>query len=121
MTLSNDSRDGLTISLLAEKSRLENELSRFADKTDIPGEYQARFEEIGTDRDDNATEVEQYADNLALEENLEGQLTEVSGALARLDDGTYGTCVTCGADIEQGRLHAYPSAKECMVCLKKEG
>ncbi|MEI7750284.1 MAG: TraR/DksA C4-type zinc finger protein [Candidatus Moraniibacteriota bacterium] len=119
MTISNEFREELQASLLAEKKRLESELGRFADKTAVPGEYQARFEEIGTDRDDNATEVEQYADNVALEGNLEGQLSEVTDALTRLDDGTYGTCVTCGADIEEGRLHAYPAAKECMVCLKK--
>lgn len=119
MTLSNEFREEMKSALLAEKSRMEAELGRFADKTDVPGEYETRFEEIGTDRDDNATEVEQYADNVALEENLEGQLAEVNDAIARIEDGTYGKCIACGTDIEEGRLRAYPAAKECMECLKK--
>jgi DnaK suppressor protein len=119
MALSNEFREEMKVSLSAEKVRLETELGRFADKTDIPGEYETRFEEIGTDRDDNATEVEQYADNIALEENLEGQLSEVSEALDRIESGIYAVCVSCGADIEEGRLRAYPAAKECMACLKK--
>lgn len=119
MTVSSEFLEEMKKALLSEKSRMEAELGRFADKTDIPGDYETRFEEIGTDRDDNATEVEQYADNIALEENLEGQLSEVNEALARIETGTYGVCVTCGADIEEGRLRAYPAAKECMACLKK--
>ncbi len=119
MTVSSEFLEEMKKALLSEKSRMEMELARFADKTDIPGDYETRFEEIGTDRDDNATEVEQYADNIALEENLEGQLSEVNEALSRIDAGTYGLCVCCGADIEEGRLRAYPAAKECMACLKK--
>ena len=119
MTISNEFRDEMKEALLAEKSRLEGELARFADKTDVPGEYEARYEDIGSDRDDNATEVEQYSDNIALEDNLEGRLAETNEALERIAAGTYGTCVSCGADIEEGRLRAYPSAKECMACLRK--
>ncbi|NTW30093.1 MAG: hypothetical protein HGB34_01050 [Candidatus Moranbacteria bacterium] len=119
MTLDETFREEMKTLLLGEKSRMESELARFADKTEIPGDYETRFEEIGSDRDDNATEVEQYADNVALEENLEGQLLEVNEALARMEAGTYGTCFSCGVDIEEGRLRAYPAARECMACLKK--
>ena len=119
MTLSKEFRDEMKPSMIAEKARLESELGRFADKTAVPGEYETRFEEIGTDRDDNATEVEQYADNIALEENLEGQLGDVTEALVRIENDTYGVCITCGADMEEGRLRAFPAAKECMSCLKK--
>lgn len=119
MTLSNEFREEMKAVLFAEKSRLEGELSRFADKTEVPGNYETRFEEIGSDRDDNASEVEQYADNLALEENLEGQLSETNEALDRIGSGAYGICASCGADIEEGRLRAYPAARECMDCLKK--
>ncbi|NTW89416.1 MAG: hypothetical protein HGB37_00695 [Candidatus Moranbacteria bacterium] len=119
MTVSSEFLEEMKEALLLEKSRMEAELGRFADRTDIPGDYETRFEDIGNDRDDNATEVEQYADNIALEENLEGQLSEVNEAISRIDAGTYGVCVSCGADIEEGRLRAYPAAKECMACLKK--
>ncbi len=104
--------------LLVMKARLEGELSRFARPTDVPGEYETKYEDIGSDKDDNATEVEQYVDNLAVEDNLEGQLEAVNGALARMEAGTYGVCSVCGKDIQEGRLEANPAATECMEHAK---
>jgi len=100
--------------LIATRTRLETELSRFARPTDIPGAYETRFENIGSDKDDNATEVEQYVDNLAVEETLESQLEAVNDALARMEAGTYAICSVCGKTIEEGRLLANPAATECM-------
>jgi DnaK suppressor protein len=42
--------------------------------------------------------------------------TDVVAALARITDGTYGTCVDCAEDIGVKRLDAYPSAKRCIRC-----
>ena len=39
--------------------------------------------------------------------------TDVVAALARITDGTYGTCVDCTEDIGVKRLEAYPTAKRC--------
>lgn len=44
------------------------------------------------------------------------RLAEVDAALARLDDGTYGRCQTCGAPIPVGRLEARPTARTCVPC-----
>lgn len=97
--------------LLAEKKRLEDALSKFATKTDAPGEYETRMEEIGTDMDDNATEVEGYVDNLAVEANLEKELRDVIDALEKMEKGTYGTCEKTGKEIALDRLRAYPAAR----------
>ena len=45
--------------------------------------------------------------------------TEVLGALARVEDGTYGTCTDCGGDIGFERLLAYPTAKRCVSCQRQ--
>ena len=37
-------------------------------------------------------------------------------ALRRLDDGEYGLCEDCGAEIGSGRLRALPFAKRCLSC-----
>ena len=37
-------------------------------------------------------------------------------ALARLDDGTYGTCQRCGKPISPARLEALPWAAHCIEC-----
>jgi RNA polymerase-binding transcription factor DksA len=97
--------------LLVEKARLEGELSRFAKPTDAVGNYETQMEEIGTDPDENATEVEGYVDNLALEDNLEGQLRDVNDALAKMEKGVYGICEKTGKEIALDRLEAYPAAR----------
>ncbi len=102
--------------LLAQKSQLENELSRIGDPTDTKGDYQTRFNEIGPDEDENASEVEEYTDNLALENTLEKQLREIEESLERIKLGTYGKCENCKKDISEERLRAYPAAKTCIEC-----
>lgn len=44
------------------------------------------------------------------------RLDDIDAALARLDDGTYGTCRGCGVDIPAGRLEARPVARTCVDC-----
>lgn len=97
--------------LLIEKTRLEDALSKFATKTDVPGEYDTRMEAIGTDMDDNATEVEGYVDNIAVESNLEKELRDVLDALTKIETGTYGICEETGKEISLDRLRVYPAAR----------
>lgn len=44
------------------------------------------------------------------------RLAEVDAAVARLDDGTYGTCEGCGRPIARERLAALPTARRCVAC-----
>jgi len=104
-------------SLLAEKAELGKNLSAIAKPVNLQkGDYETAFEDIGSDRDDNATEVEQYADNLPVEATLEKKLQEVLEALDRMEKGAYGTCVNCGQAIDIERLKINPSAKTCVKC-----
>ena len=50
---------------------------------------------------------------LASERDL---LAEIDAALDRLDEGTYGKCRRCGAEIEAARLEAIPYAPFCAEC-----
>jgi DnaK suppressor protein len=43
-------------------------------------------------------------------------LNKVNEALSRLDDGTYGYCFECGAEIAEARLRALPFAVRCKEC-----
>lgn len=97
--------------LLGEKTRLEAELGRFANPTGGAGQFETNFENIGTDPDENATEVENYTDNLALEGSLETQLGDVLVALEKMEKGTYGICEKTGEEIPLDRLRAYPEAR----------
>ncbi|MBE0625862.1 MAG: TraR/DksA family transcriptional regulator [Burkholderiales bacterium] len=47
------------------------------------------------------------------------ELQEVEAALARVHDGSYGSCVDCGEQVGQARLKAYPAARRCLPCQEK--
>lgn len=49
-----------------------------------------------------------------LEEDAREQLRQVESALARIEDGSYGTCEVCGKTIPVERLEAMPSATLCI-------
>jgi DnaK suppressor protein len=49
-----------------------------------------------------------------LEEGAQQTLAQIDRALARLDDGTYGTCERCGKQIAEERLRARPWATLCI-------
>lgn len=47
------------------------------------------------------------------------ELREVEAARHRIEDGSYGTCVECGGEIDYRRLRAYPSALRCIECQRR--
>ncbi len=49
--------------------------------------------------------------DLSIEEHEERLLVEIDAALARIEDGTYGTCEIDGTPIEFERLQALPWAR----------
>jgi len=105
-----------------EKSFLEKDLSRFADKDKrIPYDYDARFPNPGgrpSADDENAAEIETYDKRVALEHALETRLKEVGEALEKIkkNDGSYGRCEICHKPITLARLRANPAAKTCTQC-----
>jgi DnaK suppressor protein len=107
---------GLKEKLLQEKAEIEEEIGRIAKPTKDAAGFDINFNEIGTDEDENASEVEEYTDNLALESALEKQLKDVEEALEKIEAGNYGKCENCGANIPMERLMAYPAAKKCLNC-----
>lgn len=103
--------------LLKEKTDLEENLGRIARPVDKEkGDYETTFGEVGTDREDNTTEVEEYTDNLPVELTLEKNLQDVISALERIEKGTYGICENCQKEITLERLKANPSARTCIKC-----
>lgn len=54
--------------------------------------------------------------SVALEERELQELNQIGAALQRITDGEYGSCIDCGADIPDARLHANPVAERCISC-----
>jgi DnaK suppressor protein len=105
--------------LLKEKESLEKALGKIAKPVEgKAGDYETSFEDIGSDMEDNTTEVEQYADNLPVEVSLEKNLQDVLAALDEMEKGTYGICQNCQQEIDLERLKINPSARTCIKCKK---
>jgi RNA polymerase-binding protein DksA len=55
-----------------------------------------------------------------LEDNSQHVLDEIDAALARIDEGTFGTCQACGKPIGADRLEALPWATLCIEDKRKQ-
>ena len=51
--------------------------------------------------------------------SLETGLERTERALAKLDEGTYGSCDNCGQPIAEKRLRAMPDVVLCIECAKR--
>ncbi len=69
---------------------------------------------------DTATETVEREIGNTLELHDERLLVAIDAALGRIDAGTYGKCVNCGAQIPEERLEAMPWATLCIDCKRKE-
>ncbi len=72
---------------------------------------------------DAAQDPADKASNSYLKELLFSQSTSdryilalIDEALERIEEGTYGICVACGAEIQPKRLEAVPWARHCVTC-----
>jgi DnaK suppressor protein len=65
---------------------------------------------------DSAQATAERSELIAVEEQHESLHKEIVAALARIDDGSYGRCQKCGAEIPEERLEAVPTATLCVAC-----
>lgn len=55
----------------------------------------------------------------ALESEAKVEIQQLSNAINRIENGTYGTCETCGEDIALKRLEVQPAAIQCISCAER--
>jgi len=92
------------------KTRLAELDHRLVDiEHDLDEAKPADFEEAASDR-----EGDEMLEELGSVGLVEVRMIEA--ALKRLDEGTYGTCVSCGEPISAERLEAVPHAPLCKTC-----
>lgn len=104
--------------LLAERDRLQGKERRI-DKRNSAESGTAEISEL-SDYDDHpadvATETENRATDLALDESINVLLDRIEEALRKIEKGTYGACDRCGSQIHPERLKAVPYATLCIEC-----
>ncbi|MDA1090303.1 MAG: TraR/DksA C4-type zinc finger protein [Proteobacteria bacterium] len=99
------------------RKRLE---ARVAELMQTAREIDAELKETPSpDFEEQATEKEgdEVLEGLGLAALTE--VNKINAALERIDNGSYGTCATCGELIGAARLDAVPHAAQCMDCLEK--
>lgn len=96
--LTQDFIDEMKIKLLAEKERLTKDDAGLSEHTELGREY-----------DENAQEVELDDVNTDIKSHMKADLEKIEKALAKIEDGTYGTDDN-GNEISEERLRAIPWA-----------
>lgn len=106
--------DDIAATLQARKAELEDELARLSAPPDEPSgiSFGKRVGEGTSIAIERMVQVEAHA-------KLQATLAAVNRALIKLEEGTYGSCDNCSADIPLERLEILPSAVLCIACAAK--
>lgn len=111
------------------KSKLEEKLQTLTTELKAIGinnpetdDWEATPEEAGTEADPNssADNVEDWNERRATLSDLERDYHNVKRALAKIKNGTYGTCEISGQPIEERRLAIKPEARTCATHAAEE-
>ncbi|HET7146606.1 MAG TPA: TraR/DksA C4-type zinc finger protein [Gaiellaceae bacterium] len=113
--------DHFRAQLLKERERVQSAIAHL--RSDHPGSLDEEVEEIAATSDNHLGETATATLNREIDytlgENSEQVLGEIDAALARIADGTYGTCRVCGKEIAPERLEAHPWASLCIDDARK--
>ncbi len=106
--------------LLDERERVQEAIDYLHEENS--GSLEDETQEIQSDNHpgDMATATLDREIDYTLEENSERLLSAIDAALVRIEDGTFGTCRTCGRAIDPARLEALPYTTQCIDCKRKE-
>lgn len=106
---------------MKEKKEIEDTLHRM-DEFEPNSSLREYFDELSAYDNhpaDLGTETFEMEMNFNLKNNEDLRLTDVERALERIEEGTYGSCLTCGQPIPEERLDILPTAAQCMSCEEK--
>lgn len=101
--------------LRERRAELGRELSIL---TEVPRDPMAAVS-FGKRIGDGTTEAVERLNRVGVANAIATTLADVDRAIAKLDEGTYGICDSCGEPIPAERLEAVPSAVLCVRCASK--
>lgn len=99
--------------LLEERDKLVKQLAELG--SDENGDLSTDLD-FGEGFADAAAVTSERTEVLGIVETLKNQLDDVDEAVTKLDDGTYGTCHSCGKQIGAARMEARPFSLYCVDC-----
>jgi len=104
--------ESLRSALEQERSSVERQLAEHG----APADGETVEVDVDEGFADSAHATAERSQTLALVEQLHEHRRDIAGALARMENGTYGKCEGCGQDIPFERLEARPTATLCVAC-----
>ena len=98
-----------------ERHELREQLSTIEEETFATSQSELSGD-VGLDDEsaDAGTATFEREKDLSIENNVRDLLAKIERALARIDDGSYGTCERCGKPIEKARIKALPYVDLCI-------
>lgn len=106
--------------LLALRKRLRGDVSHLADEAlGTNGAKSGGASKAPVDLADVATDNFEQEFTLSLMQNQEQVLGEITEALERIRQGTFGRCEECQKPIAKARLQALPYTRHCVACARK--
>lgn len=108
-------------SLVEMRSELERELKDL-EEASLNVTQSEMSGEVGYDEDyaDAGSFTFEREKDLSIANNVQDLLDKISRSLGKIEEGTYGTCESCGQAIEAARLKALPHALLCVRCKTAE-
>ena len=107
--------DAIRRELEARRETTRERVASLAERPEL-GAAQGFGKRIG----DGTTEAISRLTDIGVGRSLEEGLARTERALAKLDEGTYGTCDGCGEPIAPARLRAMPDSALCIACAASE-
>ncbi len=108
--------------LLRRRAQLSSEVGKLAEETlhhnrqDAAGDLSSMPIHMADIASDNF-EKELNLDFIQMES---AEVRDMDEALARIEEGTFGTCESCDKPIPKARLRAVPHARLCIGCKREE-
>jgi DnaK suppressor protein len=116
-TVSDHVRDHARAQLMRQRETLLRRTAELAGDLD---DLQTPTATLGQGETELATRHTDVELRVALDAASQAALEDVERALARLDDGTYGTCTSCRGSIGEERLLALPQVEHCITCQTRQ-
>jgi len=113
------------------KQELEREMQELVEELqsvgrinpDNPDDWEAVAANLdephSADLNEEADDIEEYGEHVAILDQLEIRFNEVKDALARIETGSFGMCEVCDKKIESDRLEANPASKTCKTHINE--
>lgn len=108
--LPNEQLKSLERRLELREEQLSQEIAAVRQRSEEPAQG-----EVGDAKDAAASEAQAVVADAEIERDL-AELHEIRLAQRRIADGTYGSCIDCGGDIDPRRRLAQPQTLRCLEC-----